>query len=329
MIVSTDPGQVDQDSNGVTSNPSTITLAGTGAADPADGRDYWAQYLSALVWMEDLGVAGVAAKRAALKGATNWNTTQGATDKLATPNFNFATRAEYSQPLLYTATDSGAGATSMTTPGPSFVWDTATPFANSFVWGPLRGLGLPLSSLASGGSDGTTPLYDAYIAAGGTVSANSEVRWLAGAVSHGTLNTDPTNGAIDYTGDGTYDTSLFNFWLDGPSLQTAVPVNFGTAPAGGGGSTPTPTITATVRTPPLALLPNLTGLKWAMFSQATPDLFGAPVAKGATASTDGAAKLNIPATVAAGTYFLIFTTSDGTTTQNPPPQSFAAPITVA
>ena len=100
------------------------------------------------------------------------------------------------------------------------------------------------------------------------------------------------------------------------------------APAGGG-EAPVHNLVLTVRSAALALLPNLTALKWALFSQLTPDLFGAPVAQGATAYMDGSALLQLPAELTPGTFFLIFTTSDGTTTQSPPPQSFAAPVTVA
>jgi hypothetical protein len=99
------------------------------------------------------------------------------------------------------------------------------------------------------------------------------------------------------------------------------------APAGSG-EAPVHTLELVVRSPLLNLLPNLTALRWALFSQLTPDLFGAPTAQGATAYTDGSALLQLPATLTPGTFFLVFTTSDGTVTQNPPPQSFAAPVTV-
>lgn len=79
---------------------------------------------------------------------------------------------------------------------------------------------------------------------------------------------------------------------------------------------------------PLASLPNL---KWALFAQATPDLFAAPVAKGANVSTSaaGAVSIAVPAaTVPAGRYWLTLTDSDGTTTQNPPARSVSCPVMV-
>jgi hypothetical protein len=87
------------------------------------------------------------------------------------------------------------------------------------------GIGIPLSQIASGGSDGTSPLYDAVVAAGGTVSALSEVRAVAGAGTHGTYVPNEQGGGI-YTGDGSYDTVTVNYFLDGAALSSA-PMNFG------------------------------------------------------------------------------------------------------
>lgn len=79
---------------------------------------------------------------------------------------------------------------------------------------------------------------------------------------------------------------------------------------------------------PLALLADL---RWALFSQATPDLFGAPVARGALGSTDGSARgsISVAATsVPVGRYWLVLTNSDGTVDQTPPALTVCCPVMV-
>lgn len=76
-----------------------------------------------------------------------------------------------------------------------------------------------------------------------------------------------------------------------------------------------------------------TSLKWAFFDQATPDLFVAPVAKGASESTDGSGVLVVDITGtdldAGSNGYLVITDSDGTTTQSPPAKRFAGVVQVA
>ena len=78
-------------------------------------------------------------------------------------------------------------------------------------------------------------------------------------------------------------------------------------------------------------IPNLTGLKWAWFDQATPDLFLAPTDKGANESTDGSGNLvvEIPnSTLNSGqTGWLTVTDSDGNTATNH--KGFAGPTEVS
>lgn len=77
---------------------------------------------------------------------------------------------------------------------------------------------------------------------------------------------------------------------------------------------------------------SLTAQKWAFFDQATPDLFAAPVAKGAAETTDGsgALVLNITGTDldAGANGYLVITNSDGTTSQSPPAKRFAGVVEV-
>ena len=93
------------------------------------------------------------------------------------------------------------------------------------------------------------------------------------------------------------------------------------------------TVTITLVNSVGATLPSLTGLKWALFDQATPDLLVAPSSKGSGASTNGAGVLQliIPTTGLAvnGTGWLIVSDSDGTTTQSPASKAFSAPVIVA
>lgn len=93
------------------------------------------------------------------------------------------------------------------------------------------------------------------------------------------------------------------------------------------------TVTITLVNSVGATLPSLTGLKWALFDQATPDLLIAPSSKGSGASTNvaGVLQLVIPTTGLAvnGTGWLIVSDSDGTTTQSPASKAFCAPVIVA
>jgi hypothetical protein len=79
---------------------------------------------------------------------------------------------------------------------------------------------------------------------------------------------------------------------------------------------------------------SLTGLKWAFYDQATPDLFTtAPVARGSTGTTNGAGVFvaSITGTVLRQGQigYLIVTNSDGTVTQGAALKGFAGPVVVS
>lgn len=80
-------------------------------------------------------------------------------------------------------------------------------------------------------------------------------------------------------------------------------------------------------------LPNLSGLKWAFFDQVSPDMLSAPVAKGASATTDASGNLVVSVAgtslVSGGVGWLVVTDSDGTTTQSPAARAFANPASVS
>jgi hypothetical protein len=92
-------------------------------------------------------------------------------------------------------------------------------------------------------------------------------------------------------------------------------------------------VTLTLTTDGTTPAASLTGLKWAFFDQATPDLFTAPTAKGSIETTNGSGVLVIPVPGTALTPgqvgWLTVTDSNGTTTQSPAHKAFSGPVTVA
>jgi hypothetical protein len=90
------------------------------------------------------------------------------------------------------------------------------------------------------------------------------------------------------------------------------------------------TLTAADGTTPRA---NLTGLKWAVWDVATPDLItAAPAAKGAAETTDASGVLVITYTSSlsvGGTAYLVVTDSNGDPAQSPAPKAFAGPVVVS
>ena len=77
---------------------------------------------------------------------------------------------------------------------------------------------------------------------------------------------------------------------------------------------------------------NLTGLRWAFFDQATPDLFLAPVDQGTGETTDALGNLVIPiaTNLTIGEIgWLSVSDSDGTITQSPAHKAFAGPVEVS
>lgn len=93
------------------------------------------------------------------------------------------------------------------------------------------------------------------------------------------------------------------------------------------------TVTITLTTDGTTPAASLTGLKWAFFDQVTPDLFLAPVAKGAIETTDGSGVLVIPITgtslIAGQTGWLTITNSNGSASQSPAHKAFSGPAVLA
>jgi hypothetical protein len=77
---------------------------------------------------------------------------------------------------------------------------------------------------------------------------------------------------------------------------------------------------------------SLTGIKWSIFDQATPDAQAVAVDKGTGATTDGSGvlTLSVYSTLSAGqVVWLTLSNSDGTTTQNPAAMGFAGPVVLS
>lgn len=79
-----------------------------------------------------------------------------------------------------------------------------------------------------------------------------------------------------------------------------------------------------------AVKSSLTGLRWAFFDQATPDLFLTPVSKGSTGTTDGSGvfyqEISATSLGAGGVGWLIISDSDGTA--NVASNAVSCPVTV-
>lgn len=94
----------------------------------------------------------------------------------------------------------------------------------------------------------------------------------------------------------------------------------------------TRTVTLTLTSDGTTPRANLTGLKWAFWDQATPNLLLAPVVTGtgATTNASGVLSVSVPTTLAvAGVGWLLVTDSDGTTAQSPAAKAFSGPVVVS
>jgi hypothetical protein len=93
----------------------------------------------------------------------------------------------------------------------------------------------------------------------------------------------------------------------------------------------TKSISITLTTDGTTAAASLTGLKWAFWEQATPDIGEYPVDKGTAETTDGSGVLAITVRTnlaSSGIGWLVVTDSDGTTTQSPAYKRFAGPVQV-
>lgn len=91
------------------------------------------------------------------------------------------------------------------------------------------------------------------------------------------------------------------------------------------------TVTLTLVNESSATQNSLTGLKWAWWDQATPNLMIAPACSGSAETTDGSGVVVIPITTSkssGGTGWLVITNSDGTATQSPAHRAFSGPVVI-
>lgn len=186
-----------------------------------------------------------------------------------------------------------------------------------------HGRGIPKSAVATGFTNPS--LIEPYIS--GDTSA----------MIYGLQVTPPTNGTMtlyedssfSYSGpDGSNDAS-FTLTKFGVSDTGTASFVMGTPNAVVTPAQTAKTITINLIDPNNVAQANLTNLKWALFAESTPDLFGAPVLKGAVESTNSAGELVVdvtPLQTVPRTYWLIVTNSDGTVSQNPPAQAFSGPV---
>lgn len=95
--------------------------------------------------------------------------------------------------------------------------------------------------------------------------------------------------------------------------------------------TSTQTITLRLTSDGSAALPSLTGLRWAWWDQATPDLKEWPTDQGTAESTDGSGDISITihtSLTTGQTGWLEVTESDGDAAQSPPPRMFSGPVEI-
>lgn len=95
---------------------------------------------------------------------------------------------------------------------------------------------------------------------------------------------------------------------------------------------PATTVTLTLTTDGSTAAASLTGLKWAFYEQAHPDVFAVPVSQGTAGSTDGSGvlTLTVSTVLAVGAVgWLTISNSDGTTTQSPAESAFSGPVTLS
>jgi hypothetical protein len=211
-------------------NPGGNALLGSSGGDPTLSTGYWANLLPAISLAVEAGKNGAAAAFGRLTGASNWSLQVNAGyDDI--PQFAIVPASYAQQPIQFTPVDSGV--TQVTTPGPSIRVDTLPLHTAGFIVTKQPGIGTPGSQIAGTvtGADGTTPIRDAIVAAGGTFNPLSEYRAVPSPGAHGTLFIDDADLSQVYTGDGTYDTIAMAYYEDGAQFSTT-PQYFGTAPVG-------------------------------------------------------------------------------------------------
>jgi hypothetical protein len=289
------------------------------------GRSMWGNLQPAIAYAVRHAVPGAQAAYDRMTGASNY----------AALTATFTTAPAWSvQPL--------AGTSTMSTPGPSFIWDTATLIPGAFVWDTVRGHGITAAQLPTGFPD--EPLLTRHIPAGANPA--SEYRWMADSVPPGlNLTVYPDSSFIasgadgaTYTGaktvyrDGVADTGSYSFTFGAPTV-TAVIVAPGSPTLAGGASQQFTAIVNGTASPSQAVT-------WSKVSGAgtlsSAGLYTAPPATGgvqtavirATANQDGTTYADVTVTISAASA----TVSSVTVTPNPiavaggAMQSFAAVV---
>lgn len=105
----------------------------------------------------------------------------------------------------------------MSTHGPSFIWDTVTPFTSGFVWDTVVGLGLMAQDIPSTGTDGAPPWYTALSL---PADNGSEIRIVV--ESGATLGALVLDGAGGFSYSGPADSFTWQGYQDGPAMGSAV-----------------------------------------------------------------------------------------------------------
>lgn len=126
----------------------------------------------------------------------------------------------------------------------------------------------------------------------------------------------------EFLGFVLWDLDATTYMQDAVRVPRAANVTAGTS------RTVTVTLTADGTTP----FASLSGLKWAWWDSATPDLMGMPSDQGAVETTDasGVLSITVNSTLGAGaTGWLVVTDSDGTADQDPPHKAFSGPVALA
>lgn len=204
-------------------------------------------------------------------------------------------------------------------------------------------LGFAVGSSAAG--TGATAVVWGSKPSSGAVNAastNFNVSVDATPIS-GTLVVTP---ATNISGGGTFDPTTVSLTTAAPSSSfTFTPAKSGAhtiSLTNNGGLTDPSSSTYTVK-PEVTLIfqvtaddatpvASATGIKWAWWDATSPASFVAPTDKGSMETTDGSGVITIPLPNSTKTNgqigWLVASTSDGTTSQDPPGRSFSGPAAV-
>lgn len=152
------------------------------ASDPG----MWHNLQPAIAYAVRHGVTGAQAAYDRMTAASNWSSIQ--------PAFNLKP--------VWSIQPAFSGVSTLTTPGPSFIWDTAPLIAGAFVWGTHRGHGITAAEIPTGFADEALLLKHVLVGA----NAASEYRWHADTVPAGlTFNINENSSFDASAADGVYN----------------------------------------------------------------------------------------------------------------------------